>query len=197
VKEMITVELSNSISNDETVFPALKTEKAFNTLLSKKQQFDELQTAIRELKLERNAVKNAYNRIPSVAALRLCTSRINHYGQQNTNLKNGELPTKILHHDEDVKEALLIQYQEVNDKVVEQLKEKQAELQEIVDNDVDAQNLTFHLEMLDLAIKRNRDMRVPIRKQLAKRKNIGRTGIAVWNPAMTKFVSMRIYNETS
>lgn len=195
MKKLSTV--GTGISTFDKEFATVRSDSDFEVLIEKDALYNHYQQQIRKYKLSLGQLKTQYKRIPVVAALRECESRIRYYTNQNANLKNGELPTKVLNHGYADSQELLREYQIGNDLVLAELEKKREQFEYEVSQNPQAQDLQIDIRTYELAIEQCRELRKPLEMFMRRRKNIGKLGLAYYNPDRTILFSTRIHNESS
>jgi hypothetical protein len=194
---MTTITVRTPVKTDETIYPTMATDSDFAILVEHGNRYDEsVNKALADKRLK-TAKTNLLHRIPEVFALRECQKRIRYYENQQSNLDAGELPTKILSHPKSRKDDLLREYREGNQLVLDALKEQEKKLRKIADSVPEAAELEIEIAMLQKSIDQHRQTRKNVARYLRQVRNVGKTGIAYWNPDRTKMFSMRIYPESS
>jgi chromosome segregation ATPase len=102
-----------------------------------------------------------------------------------------------LSHPKSRRDDLLREYRESNQLVLDELKEQEKKLRKIADSVPEAAELEIEIAMLQKSIDQHRQTRKNVARHLRRVRNVGKTGIAYWNPDRTKMFSMRIYPESS
>lgn len=169
----------------------------FDILVTKNAAYGELQNDIRELKIKRGRLQTTYGRLPTVFALKEMDKRIRHYGEQQSALNRGEIPTKMLNRTPDERDALSKAYRDANQKCIEMLEFQRIELQAKVDNDIAANDLEVDILSVELAIKQKRAARNEIKRQLKRFVNTGKTGMLYESDDKRLVFTSMITNESS